>query len=228
MALQLWQILKEAILAFFLYSPLVILTVLSLFLVLLFVIAMYQMALGWFTSLLADLRARSSTTDEVPRIPQPVQVGEITENELRQYDGSDPKKPLLMAIKHQIYDVTTSRMAYGPGGPYALFGGREVSRALAKMSFEEKDLTWDISGLSPFELDALQDWEEKFMSKYTKVGSVKVTGSKAEITSVTEPAETSDKNAHVIKQETIVVDKNDLTSVSGIYSDIETGLIVKV
>lgn len=120
------------------------------------------------------------------------------------------------------------RMAYGPGGPYALFGGREVSRALAKMSFEEKDLTWDISGLSPFELDALQDWEEKFMSKYTKVGSVKVTGSKAEITSVTEPAETSDKNAHVIKQETIVVDKNDLTSVSGIYSDIETGLIVKV
>jgi len=63
-------------------------------------------------------------------------------------------------------------MFYGPGGPYALFAGKDASRALAKMSFEEKDLTGDISGLGPFELDALQDWEFKFMSKYTKVGTV--------------------------------------------------------
>lgn len=64
-------------------------------------------------------------------------------------------------------------MFYGPGGPYALFAGKDASRALAKMSFEEKDLTGDISGLGPFELDALQDWEYKFMSKYVKVGTVK-------------------------------------------------------
>lgn len=63
-------------------------------------------------------------------------------------------------------------MFYGPGGPYALFAGKDASRALAKMSFEEKDLTGDISGLGPFELDALQDWEYKFMSKYVKVGTV--------------------------------------------------------
>ncbi|PPD70537.1 hypothetical protein GOBAR_DD32577 [Gossypium barbadense] len=43
------------------------------------------------------------------------------------------------------------------------------------MSFEEKDLTGDISDLGPFELDALQDWEYKFMSKYVKVGSIKKT-----------------------------------------------------
>ncbi|KAH0702659.1 hypothetical protein KY285_016937 [Solanum tuberosum] len=43
------------------------------------------------------------------------------------------------------------------------------------MSFEEKDLTGDISGLGPFELEALQDWEYKFMSKYVKVGTVKQT-----------------------------------------------------
>ncbi|KAJ4847454.1 Membrane steroid-binding protein 1 [Turnera subulata] len=41
------------------------------------------------------------------------------------------------------------------------------------MSFEEKDLTGDISGLGPFELEALQDWEYKFMSKYVKVGTIK-------------------------------------------------------
>lgn len=45
-----------------------------------------------------------------PPAPEPVQVGEITEEELRQYDGSDPEKPLLMAIKGQIYDVSQSRL----------------------------------------------------------------------------------------------------------------------
>ncbi|KAF9614222.1 hypothetical protein IFM89_016067 [Coptis chinensis] len=43
------------------------------------------------------------------------------------------------------------------------------------MSFEEKDLTGDITGLGPFEIDALQDWEYKFMTKYTKVGTIKKT-----------------------------------------------------
>lgn len=78
-----------------------------------------------------------------------------------------------MAIKGQIYDVSQSRMFYGPGGPYALFAGKDASRALAKMSFEEKDLTGDLEGLGPFELDALQDWEYKFMGKYVKVGQIK-------------------------------------------------------
>lgn len=46
--------------------------------------------------------------------PEPVQVGEITEQELRAYNGSDPNKPLLMAIKGQIYDVSTARYSYFP------------------------------------------------------------------------------------------------------------------
>lgn len=42
------------------------------------------------------------------RKKDPVQVGDITVEELRAYDGSDPKKPLLIAIKGQIYDVSSS------------------------------------------------------------------------------------------------------------------------
>lgn len=67
------------------------------------------------------------------------------------------------------------RAFYGPGGPYALFAGKDASRALAKMSFEQSDLNGDTSGLGPFELDALNDWEFKFMTKYSKVGTVKKT-----------------------------------------------------
>ncbi|KAL6633896.1 hypothetical protein ACP70R_026567 [Stipagrostis hirtigluma subsp. patula] len=108
-------------------------------------------------------------------LPPPVQLGEVTEEELRAYDGSDPQKPLLMAIKGQIYDVTQSRMFYGPGGPYALFAGRDASRALAKMSFEPSDLTGDISGLGPFEVQALHEWDYKFKNKYMTVGKIKKT-----------------------------------------------------
>ncbi|TXG53388.1 hypothetical protein EZV62_022557 [Acer yangbiense] len=36
-----------------------------------------------------------------------------------------------------------------------------------------EDLTGDTSGLGPFELEAFQDYEYKFMTKYVKVGSIK-------------------------------------------------------
>ncbi|KAJ4966656.1 hypothetical protein NE237_018505 [Protea cynaroides] len=105
--------------------------------------------------------------------PEPLQLGEIAEEELKAYDGSDPKKPLLMAIKGQVFDVSSSRRFYGPDGPYASLSGKDASRALATMSFKEKDLNGDISGLSPPELDNLHDWENTFKRKYVRVGMVK-------------------------------------------------------
>ncbi|KAH7677456.1 membrane-associated progesterone receptor component protein [Dioscorea alata] len=107
-----------------------------------------------------------------PPPPEPVQLGDVALEELKAYDGTDPKKPLLMAIKGQIYDVSRSRMFYGPGGPYALFAGRDASRALALMSFDHNDLTGNLEGLSSAELEVLQDWEYKFMEKYVKVGQL--------------------------------------------------------
>ena len=170
MALQLWETLKEATTAYTGLSPATFFTVLAL------LWAVYYVATGLFGSSDDHIHQRSTAFEEqMEPLPPPVQLGEITEEELKQYDGSDSKKSLLMAIKGQIYDVSQSRMFYGPGGPYALFAGKDASRALAKMSFEEKDLTGDISDLGPFELDALQDWEYKFMSKYVKVGSIKKT-----------------------------------------------------
>ncbi|GFP78654.1 membrane steroid-binding protein 2 [Phtheirospermum japonicum] len=61
-------------------------------------------------------------------------------------------------------------MFFGPGGPYTLFSGKDASRALAKMSFKDKDLNGDLNGLGVFKLEALQDLEYKFMCKYMKVG----------------------------------------------------------
>uniref|UniRef100_A0A2P2PIA9 Cytochrome b5 heme-binding domain-containing protein n=1 Tax=Rhizophora mucronata TaxID=61149 RepID=A0A2P2PIA9_RHIMU len=105
-------------------------------------------------------------------VREPVQLGDVTEQELRAYNGSDPNKPLLMAIKSQIYDVSSSRMFYGPGCPYAMFAGRDASRALALLSFNPRDITGNLDGLGESELEILQDWEDKFMDKYAKVGQL--------------------------------------------------------
>ncbi|KAJ7969982.1 Membrane steroid-binding protein 2, partial [Quillaja saponaria] len=188
MALQLWETLKEAITAYTGLSPTTFFTVLALF------FAIYYLVSGLFGSSDNHPRPRSFE-EQLEPLPPPVQVGEITEEALKAYDGSDPKKPLLMAIKGQIYDVSQSRMFYGPGGPYALFAGKDASRALAKMSFEDKDLTGDISGLGPFEIEALQDWEYKFMSKYVKVGTVTQTVPVTDGESTGEPAESTDRDA---------------------------------
>lgn len=70
--------------------------------------------------------------------------------------------------------VVCCRMFYGPGGPYAMFAGRDASRALSLMSFDPKDLTGNTEGLSESELEVLQDWEYKFMEKYVKVGQLQI------------------------------------------------------
>ncbi|XP_060960362.1 membrane steroid-binding protein 2-like [Cannabis sativa] len=101
-----------------------------------------------------------------------VQLGEITHQELSAYNGSDPNKPLLISIKGQIYDVSSSRMFYGPGGPYAMFTGKEASRALALLSFKPQDMNDNFEDLGPDELQVLEDWEDKFIDKYPKVGKL--------------------------------------------------------
>ncbi|KAL9225307.1 hypothetical protein vseg_001249 [Gypsophila vaccaria] len=190
MSIEIWETLKEAITTYTGLSPTLFFTIVALSL------AFYHAVFGLFGS----SSSSSSNSHQNPRnfveesepLPPPVQLGEITEDDLKNYDGSDSKKPLLMAIKGQIYDVSQSRMFYGPGGPYALFAGKDASRALAKMSFEDKDLTGDISGLGPFELEALQDWEYKFMSKYVKVGTIKKDAPPSDAPSPSEPSEAAD------------------------------------
>ncbi|KAJ8765900.1 hypothetical protein K2173_020416 [Erythroxylum novogranatense] len=103
---------------------------------------------------------------------EPVNMGNVTEQELRAYDGSDPNKPILVAIKGQIYDVSDSRMLYGPGGPYAMFAGREVSRAFALLSFNPRDFNANLEDLGEAEFAILQDWVDKFEEKYVKVGKL--------------------------------------------------------
>lgn len=115
----------------------------------------------------------SSRFNDVTEPPKkPVQVGEISENELRLYNGSDENKPILISVKGHVYDVSQGKNFYGPGGSYAMFAGKECSRALALLSFKPQDINGNLEGLDESELAILEDWEYKFIDKYPKVGQL--------------------------------------------------------
>ncbi|XP_059658277.1 probable steroid-binding protein 3 [Cornus florida] len=97
---------------------------------------------------------------------------ELTSDQLKQYDGTDPSKPIYLAVKGRIFDVTTGKSFYGPGGAYAMFSGKDASRALAKMSKNEEDVCASLDALSDKEIGVLNDWEKKFEAKYPIVGRV--------------------------------------------------------
>lgn len=105
MALQVWETLKEAIPTYTGLSPATFFTVVAL------VLAIYYVVSGLFGSS-SDHHERPRSFEEAKPLPPPVQIGEVTEEELKLYDGSDPDKPLLMAIKGQIYDVSQSRYPF--------------------------------------------------------------------------------------------------------------------
>jgi membrane-associated progesterone receptor component len=97
---------------------------------------------------------------------------ELTPQQLSQYNGTDPSKPIYVAVKGRIFDVTNGKSFYGPGGAYALFAGKDASRALAKMSKNDEDVSPSLDGLSEKEIGVLDDWEKKFEAKYPVVGRV--------------------------------------------------------
>jgi predicted heme/steroid binding protein len=70
----------------------------------------------------------------------------ITDEQLRAYDGTDPSKPIYLALNGTIYDVSANPATYGPGGSYHFFAGRDAARAFLTGCFQE-DQTPDLRGV---------------------------------------------------------------------------------
>ncbi|KAF4400182.1 hypothetical protein G4B88_019391 [Cannabis sativa] len=104
----------------------------------------------------------------------------LTPQELSQYNGRDPSKPIYVAIKGRIFDVTTGKSFYGPEGSYSMFAGKDASRALGKMSKSDEDISPSIDDLTEKEMGVLNDWEKKFEAKYPIIGRVVCGGNAAE------------------------------------------------
>jgi membrane-associated progesterone receptor component len=109
---------------------------------------------------------------------EPIVRRDFTLDQLRAYTGAEDK-PIYIALEKTVYDVSEAKHLYGDGCSYHMFAGREASRALAKLSFEEEDLASTYLGdLSKFELDNLNNYVHKFkyFKKYPIVGFVVIDG----------------------------------------------------
>ncbi|KZT18020.1 progesterone binding protein [Neolentinus lepideus HHB14362 ss-1] len=102
----------------------------------------------------------------------PPKDDEYTLAELTAYDGSDPSKPIYVAIKGTIFDVTPKKDVYGPGRSYHIFAGKDGSKGLGMSSLKEEDAVPDWSTLPENELKVLNDWHGFFAKRYNIVGRV--------------------------------------------------------
>jgi membrane-associated progesterone receptor component len=108
---------------------------------------------------------------EEPRAPLPeAEERDYSLLELADYDGTDVGRPLLIGIGGYVYDVTRGRDFYGPGGPYGMFAGKDCTRALAKVSFDDDLFTGDVEGLEPKDIEKLEEWIAMFEGKYRRIG----------------------------------------------------------
>ena len=92
--------------------------------------------------------------------------------------------PVYLSVRGRVFDVTSGKNFYGPGGPYENFAGRDASRGLACGSFDEDMLTKHLDGplddlhdLGDDQQQALTEWEERFSEKYLVVGKLVPVGS---------------------------------------------------
>nr|XP_031858054.1 uncharacterized protein CI109_006496 [Kwoniella shandongensis]KAA5525126.1 hypothetical protein CI109_006496 [Kwoniella shandongensis] len=86
----------------------------------------------------------------------------ITPSQLSQFDGSDPSKPIYVAIKGRVFDVTAKPEMYGKGRGYNIFAGKDASKGLGMSSLDIKDAVPDYSSLNETQMHTLNQWESFF------------------------------------------------------------------
>tara|TARA_Y100000816_G_C26071464_1_gene563639 strand:- start:581 stop:1165 length:585 start_codon:yes stop_codon:yes gene_type:complete len=123
---------------------------------------------------------KSENFPSVGKISIPKSNIMLKKNELLKFNGknnNDTKinNSIYLGLNGNIYDVSYhgGDKFYKEGGPYEIFAGKDVSVALAKMSFDKKDIdNNNISSLNEEEKICLKNWEKTFKNKYPIVGNI--------------------------------------------------------
>ncbi|RSH87962.1 uncharacterized protein EHS24_000485 [Apiotrichum porosum] len=134
----------------------------------------------------AKLADNKSTSDTAPasKLPKasimsapatnlnPPKSDPISVADLAQYNGEDASKPIYVAIKGNVYDVSAKTEMYGKGSGYNVFAGKDASRGLGMSSLDPKDAVADYSPLNEAQMKTLDGWETFFQKRYNVIGKV--------------------------------------------------------
>lgn len=120
-----------------------------------------------------------ATSETPPPVERP-----ITETELSKANGENDRS-IYVGVKDPfgnkvtIFDVTSSKQFYGPGGPYHVFAGKNATHGLATSSTDADKVTGDLSDLTESQKDTHMQWHAKYSSKYPIVGYLVADGTTA-------------------------------------------------
>lgn len=96
----------------------------------------------------------------------------FTKESLKPFNGTDSPK-IYIALKGDVFDVTSGKAFYGPGSSYNVIAGRDGSVSLGMMELEPSVFEkTKVESLTPEQKKTLDSWHSKFASKYKVVGKL--------------------------------------------------------
>eukprot|EP00834_Sanchytrium_tribonematis_P002686 NODE_88_length_21789_cov_0.534440.p13 type:complete len:217 gc:universal NODE_88_length_21789_cov_0.534440:7610-6960(-) len=104
----------------------------------------------------------------------PPQLRQFTIEELAAFDGTNDK-PIYLAIKGKVYDVSSKPKSYGPEGGYKFFAAKDASRAYGTGCFKDH-LTHDLRGVTEDQMKSIDSWVSFYEKhkEYTFIGYVEL------------------------------------------------------
>ena len=99
----------------------------------------------------------------------------FTESELEAYNGTEPGRPIYLAVAGDVFDVTAKGAhLYGPGGSYSAFAGRACGRGIVLSSLEPEDVSDEFDDFDEGQRATLDGWVRFYDEKYgPRVGTVR-------------------------------------------------------
>lgn len=114
----------------------------------------------------------------------------FTVQELEEFGSGQDGKPIYLSVFGRVYDVSKGEKFYGPDANYAMFAGKDVTRALCLGCKLTECLVRSTEGLTEDQINEGKRWLSFFHwhDKYNYVGSLERLDSEAWLDSLIEDA----------------------------------------
>ncbi|ANM31058.1 hypothetical protein ABI59_17970 [Acidobacteria bacterium Mor1] len=133
-----------------------------------------------FATLLLFAVAVPAAADRASAVALPAEVAQqaaahtFSAEELAGHDDRDPNRPLLLAVRGVVFDVSSGRDFYGPEGKYHGLAGKDASRAMGMWTLAEADLNDDCDAMSAEQWTAFNEvFLETYVKQYPVVGHLR-------------------------------------------------------